>query len=164
MKIMKTMKVICLLLFSVAAATGQASAQEQKYEVGSRVKVFQANDQHGRAYKLDGNTRYLLLSFDMGTGKVANAALTKKGKDYFGQKKVAYVANIHGMPGIGRFFAFRKMKKYNHRIIYGDDANLMTPFPEKKDHVTVLKLNSKQKVLRISYWEPKKEDLEKHLK
>jgi len=161
---MKTMKLLCLLLFSVAAVTGQVSAQNQKYGVGSKVKVFQANDQHGRAYKLDGNTRYLLLSFDMKTGKVANGALTKKGKNYFGQKKVAYVANIHGMPGIGRFFAFKKMKKYNHRIIYGDDANLMTPFPEKKDHVTVLKLSSKQKILGVSYWDPGKEDVEKYLK
>jgi len=161
---MKTIKLFCLFLFSVVAATGQENPQNQKYALGSQVKPFEANDQHGEAYKLDANTRYLLLSFDMSSGKVANSALTKKGKDYFGRKKIAYVANIHGMPGIGRFFAFKKMKKYEHRIIYGDDANLMTPFPETKDKVTVLKLDSKQKILGISYWDPEKEDLEKYLK
>lgn len=42
------------------------------------------------------------------------------------------------------------MKTYSHRIIYGDDAHLMDPFPEKDDHVTVLKLDEQQKVTQIS--------------
>ena len=150
------------LLFFLSLFLGTASAQQ--YQVGSTVKPFAANDQHGKAYKFDANTRILLISEDMATGKKANAALDKKGAAYFPARKAAYVANIHGMPGIGRMFAFKKMKKYSHRIIYGDDKDLMTPFPFQASKVTVLRLDSKGKILRISYWDPAKEDVEVHLK
>ena len=150
-----------ILLF-VTLFVGSASAQQ--YKVGSKVKPFAANDQHGKAYKFDSKTRFLLLSLDMSTGKKANKILHAKGAAYFPKKKAAYVANIHGMPGIGRMFAFRKMKKYAHRIIYGDDKDLMTPFPTQKDKVTVLKLDSKGKILKVSYWDPKKNDVEAYLK
>ena len=139
-------------------------AYGQKYHSGSVVKSFQASDQHGEAYQLDSKTRYLLISFDMGTGKKANVKLDQKGKEFFKEKQIAFVANIHGMPGIGRLFAFKKMKTYSHRIIYGDDAHLMDPFPEKDDHVTVLKLDKQQKVTQISYWDPAKEEVDQHLK
>ena len=150
-----------ILLF-VTLFVGVANAQQ--YKVGSKVKPFAANDQHGKAYKFDSKTRFLLLSLDMSTGKKANKILHAKGAAYFPKKKAAYVANIHGMPGIGRMFAFRKMKKYAHRIIYGDDKDLMTPFPTQKDKVTVLKLDSKGKILKVSYWDPKKNDVEAYLK
>ncbi|YCM47055.1 hypothetical protein V2O64_24745 (plasmid) [Verrucomicrobiaceae bacterium 227] len=149
-----------VLLFSLLIATAAADP----YVVGSTVKPFKANDQHGRAYTFDSKTRFLLLSEDMKTGKKANAALHKKGKDYFGKKKAAYVANIHGMPGIGRMFAFKKMKEYDHRIIYGDDEGLMKPFPFKEGLVTVLALDSKGKILRISYWSPTQQDVGLHLR
>ncbi len=68
------------------------------------------------------------------------------------------------MPAIGRFFAFKKMKKYNHRIIYGDDQALMKLFPKHPKHVTVLRLDGTGKVTRLSYWNPAKEDVETHLK
>jgi len=100
----------------------------------------------------------------MGTGKKANVKLDQKGKEFFKEKQIAFVANIHGMPGIWRLFAFKKMKTYSHRIIYGDDAHLMDPFPEKDDHVTVLKLDEQQKVTQISYWDPAKEEVDQHLK
>ena len=65
----------------------------------------------------------------METGKKANAALSALGKDYLPAKNAVYLANIHGMPGIGRMFALPKMKKYSHRIILGDDAALIARFP-----------------------------------
>lgn len=157
---MKILKHPLVWLFSLMVA----SASADPYVVGSKVKAFKANDQHGKAYTFDSKTRFLLLSDDMKTGKKANGALTLKGKDYFGKKKAAYLANIHGMPGIGRLFAFKKMKKYAHRIIYGDDKDLMKPFPIKKGFVTVLAVDSKGKILRISYWDPEKQDVELHLK
>jgi hypothetical protein len=134
------------------------------YGLGSKVKSFTAKDQHGKDYTLGGKTQYLLLSDDMATGKITNAALTKKGAEYLPKKKAVYVANIFGMPAIGRMFAFKKMKTYQHRIIYGDDKDLMTPFPKHPAHVTVLKLDPDGKITRISYWNPATEDVEKHLK
>ncbi len=157
---MKIFKIASALLVTFLMATASAAP----YALGSKVKPFTANDQHGKEFTLDSKTTYLLLSDDMATGKITNAALDKKGKDYLPKKKAIYVANIHGMPAIGRMFAFRKMKKYSHRIVYGDEKDLMTPFPKHPSHVTVLKLDSAGKVTRISYWDPATQDVATHLK
>ena len=124
------------------------------YKVGSKITAFQAKDQHGAAYEFKAaETKFLLVSFDMETGKKANAALTAEGAQFLPGKKAIYVANIHGMPGIGRMFALPKMKKYAHRIILGDDENLLKPYPQQAGKVTVLKLN-RGVVSAVSYWDP----------
>lgn len=134
------------------------------YAVGSKVEAFTAKDQHEQAFTLNpAETQFLLVSHDMETGKKANAALTALGKNYLGAKKAVYLANIHGMPGIGRMFALPKMKKYAHRIILGDDAALIARFPGQKDKVTVLKLAGGD-VTSMSYWTPGAEALDDILK
>ena len=85
--------------------------------------AFQAKDQHEQAFTLRSvETRFLLVSHDMETGKRANAVLTTVGPDNLTKQKVVFLANIHGMPAVSRMFALPKMKKYSHRIILGDDA------------------------------------------
>jgi len=134
------------------------------YNVGSKVGPFSANDQHGAAFTLDTKaTHYMLISFDMETGKKANGVLNGLGKDYLPGKKAVYVANIFGMPGIGRMFALPKMKKYAHRIILADDANLLAPFPQQPSKVTVLKFTD-GKVGKIAYWDPASEGVDGYLK
>ena len=56
-----------------------------------------------------------------------------------------------------------KMRKYVHRIILGDDANLIAKFPEQKGKVTVLKLSGGN-VSSESYWDPATEKLDDKLK
>ncbi|MBB5352548.1 hypothetical protein HNR46_002794 [Haloferula luteola] len=127
------------------------------YKAGETIEVFSAKDQHQKAYTLEPkNTRYLLVSHDMETGKAANKVLDGLGADYLPGKKAIYMANIHGMPGIGRMFALPKMRKYAHRIILGDDAELIAHFPQQAGKVTVLKLSGK-KIVSIQYWDPAKE-------
>lgn len=134
------------------------------YEKGQQVAPFTAKDQHEQAFTFKpAETRYLLVSHDMETGKKANAALTALGKDYLGSKKAIYMANIFGMPGIGRMFAMPKMKKYNHRIILADDAALIARFPAQANKVTVLTLSG-GKVQSVTYWTPGAEGVENYLK
>ncbi|WP_193214907.1 hypothetical protein [Luteolibacter marinus] len=154
------------IIFRVVLALflGTFAAQADPYAKGSTVKAFSAKDQHEQAYTFDAkNTRYLLVSHDMDTGKKANGALSVLGKDHLPGKKAVYIANIHGMPGIGRMFALPKMKKYNHRIILGDDAELIANFPEQKGKVTVLGLSS-GKVTSVQYWDPATEGVNNFLK
>jgi hypothetical protein len=154
MKLLKTI-LNSVLLLAISASMALADV----YEKGSKVAAFQANDQHGNAYAFDAAaTRYLLVSFDMETGKKANAALSAQGAEFLGTKKAVYVANIFGMPGIGRMFAMPKMRKYPHRIILGDDANLLTPYPQQAGKVTVLTL-SRGVVQKVSYWDPAAENV-----
>jgi hypothetical protein len=146
------------------AALSMGLSLAAPYEAGSQVQPFSAKDQHENPFTLKpADTKFLLVSHDMETGKKANAALNALGKDYLGSKNAVYVANIHGMPGIGRMFAMPKMKKYVHRIILGDDAALIAKFPEQKDKVTVLKLDG-GKVNSITYWTPGAEALDTALK
>jgi len=140
------------------------SAIAQPYESGQTVQSFTAADQHGTPFTFQpADTRFLLISQDMAAGKKANAALSALGKDHLPGKKAIYVANIHGMPGIGRFFAIPKMKKYAHRIILADDAGLIEKFPQQESKVTVLKLAS-GRIQSIAYWNPESEPVDNFLK
>lgn len=152
------------LTLAATAALSISSALAAPYEAGSQVQPFNATDQHEKPFTLKpAETKFLLVSHDMETGKKANAALTALGKEYLGSKNAVYLANIHGMPGIGRMFAMPKMRKYAHRIILGDDADLIARFPGQKDRVTVLKLEN-GKVAAIAYWAPGDEALDTVLK
>ncbi len=151
------------LALSVAVLTvGIASAAP--YAVGSQIESFTAKTQHEKDFTLKpSETRFLLVSHDMETGKKANAVLTTVGPQNLSNKKAVYLANIHGMPGVGRMFAMPKMRKYSHTIILGDDAALIAKFPEQKDKVTVLKI-ADGKVSSVQYWSPGAEPLDSFLK
>lgn len=134
------------------------------YEKGQAVESFSTKDQHEQEFVFKpAETRYLLVTHDMDTGKKANAALDALGKDYLGSKKAVYMANIHGMPGVGRMFAMPKMRKYSHRIILADDEALIARFPAQDGKVTVLTLAG-GKVKSVSYWTPGSEEVGTYLK
>ncbi|MEO5716661.1 MAG: hypothetical protein ABIT37_24495 [Luteolibacter sp.] len=147
---------VCLL--------GVTSAFSAPYEKGQRVESFQAKDQFDNAFTFKPKeTSFLLVTTDMETGKKANGALTALGKDFLVNKKAVYLANINGMPAIGRMFAIPKMKKYTHRIILGDDAALIARFPEQAGKVSVLALTD-GKVDSVKYWTPGAEGVDTYLK
>jgi hypothetical protein len=153
-------------LITTAIITGLAicTAHAAPYATGSKVEAFSAKTQHDKEFTFKpADTQFLLVTHDMETGKKANAILTTVGPDNLTNKKVVYLANIHGMPGVGRMFALPKMRKYSHTIILGDDAGLIAKFPEEKNKVTVLKL-SDGKVTSVRYWDPGAEDVDGFLK
>ncbi len=147
---------VCLL--------GVTAAFSAPYEKGQRVESFQAKDQFDNAFTFKPTeSKFLLVSMDMETGKKANASLTALGKEFLPSKKAVYMANIFGMPGIGRMFAMPKMKKYSHTIILADDAALIAHFPQQTGKVTVIAL-ADGKVESVKYWTPGAEGVEGFLK
>jgi len=150
----------CSLLLTALLLGGSATARAAEvYAVGSTVAGFTAKDQHEKAFTFAPGPKFLMVSFDMSTGKKANAKLDQLGNLFLDEKKAAYVANIYGMPGIGRTFALPKMRKYKHRIILGDAAGLLDAFPKQEDRVTVLQLDPAAKITSIRFWNPEKEAL-----
>ena len=150
-----------LALFALFAAV---PCLADPYAAGGKVEAFSAEDQHGKAFTLEpAKTRFLLVSHDMETGKAANGTLDPLGAEFLPGKHAVYLANIHGMPGIGRMFALPKMRKYAHRIILGDDADLIAKFPAETGKVTVLELAG-GRVVAIRYWDPGTEGVEAYLK
>jgi hypothetical protein len=55
------------------------------------------------------------------------------------------------------------MKKYAHRIVLGDEENLLAPFPQEAGKVTVLKLNNGM-VSAVGYWDPATQGIDQVLK
>lgn len=148
----------------ISALLGLAPVLAAPYAAGDRVEAFSAADQHKQDFTLEpAKTRFLLVSHDMETGKAANAALDALGAEFLPGRKAIYLSNIHGMPGIGRVFALPKMRKYRHRIILGDDADLIARFPAEAGKVTVLVLKN-GKVAEVRYWDPATENVADVLK
>ena len=158
----RILRLSATVLASAALSLGIAHAAP--YAEGSKVEAFTAKTQHEKEFILKpAEIRFLLVSHDMETGKKANAVLTTVGQQNLADKKVVYLANIHGMPGIGRMFALPKMRRYAHTIILGDSEVLIARFPEQKEKVTVLKLDD-GKVTSIQYWSPGVDPLDNVLK
>lgn len=157
--------IVTLVVSLLLPATLHAEdAAPKVYKVGDKVEAFQSKDKFDNQYTFQAGTNFLLVSFDMSTGKKANKSLAEKGAEYLGKNKAVYMANIHGMPGIGRAFAIPKMKKYPHPIILADDENLIAKFPSQEGKVTVLKLNTAGKIQKVSYWDPATEKVDDYLK
>lgn len=153
-----------IAIAAVTTALALVPANADPYANGSKVESFSAKTQHDKEFTFKpAETRFLLVTHDMETGKKANAVLTTVGPENLSNKKVVYLANIYGMPGVGRMFALPKMRKYSHTIILGDDAELIAKFPQEQNKVTVLKLSG-GKVTSVKYWDPGAEGVDNFLK
>jgi len=148
-----------LLLLS-ALAMGPSGSAVEPYHVGSQVAEFTARNQRGQDFTFQPGIRYLLISFDMATGKQANAKLSPLGKDFLPQHEAVYIANIFGMPSIGRVFALPKMRSYNHRIVLADAQGLLDAFPKQEGRVSVIALDPKGRISDVRYWNPGTEPAE----
>lgn len=125
-------------------------------KVGDTMPALSGEDQHEQPLSIDSSTRYVLVSYDMGPGKQANAYLDEKGADYLPSNNAVYVANIHGMPSIiANTFALPKMRKYAHRILVMNEDGLFDDWPQEKGKVSVFALDAEGKVTSISQWSPK---------
>jgi len=144
------------VLFSAALAFA-ANAAELK--AGDSVPAFSAKDQFGKDFKFEAGLRFLVLGFDMDATKQANLKLADLGSGWLEKHQAAYLLDVHTMPGIARFFAFPKMRKYPQRIILGDDGGLLALFPRQPERITVLVLTPQGKIQEIRYWNPATEAL-----
>lgn len=147
-----------LFIFAAATLVGASPAPASELLAeGDTVPVIEAFDQHEKPFALGDDAAWLLVSFDMGTGKAANRYFEDKGATYLDEKRAVFVANIYGMPGVGRMFALPKMRKYPHRIILADAEGLLDPFPTQDGRVTVIKLAPGRVIEAIRFWDPKKD-------
>jgi hypothetical protein len=68
--------------------------------------------------------------------------------------QAVYVMDIHAMPGVARFFALPKMRKYPQRIVLVETAGTLAWVPTQPGRVTVLELTPAGRIQKISYWNP----------
>ena len=147
--------ITCLLFLPALALAAESAA----YRVGDAFEAFTTKDQHEQTVTVapaDG-TRHVIVSFTMGSGKDANRFFEKQGATFLPEHQAVFLANIHGMPAIGRMFALPKMKKYPHRILLGDDAHLLDRYPMQADKLTVLDLDAAGRITSIRFLDAEKD-------
>ena len=146
------MKLLRLLLLFLPLSLAAAS-----YQPGDKFEAFTTKDQHDKPFTYEGGARLVIVSFEMGSGKAANAFFEKQPASFLDAQHTVFIANIHGMPGIGRAFALPKMRKYPHRILLADAEGFLARYPEQEDKLTVLTLDEKGAITGIRFVDPKKE-------
>ena len=143
--------------FTAVLLTHVASAAP--LSVGDSFPVLDGmQDQHEAAYPMPEGTRHVAVAFSMGAGKAANRYSSEQGAAYLPAEEAVFIANIYGMPGIGRLFAMPKMKKYPHRIMIADEEGLLDDFPQEDGRVTIFDLDAAGKITAIRYWGSKSEE------
>jgi hypothetical protein len=70
------MRFIAVLLLLAAALAAQP------YRPGDRFDAFSTKDQHDRAYSFEGGVRRVIVAFEMGSGKAANAFFETQPADF----------------------------------------------------------------------------------
>ena len=156
-------KLPVLALVTTVALLSISALGAELLEKGAPFPTLSAKDQHDKEYQFKPGTKAVLISFDMAAGKKANKYLANLGTEFLSENSVVYVSNIHGMPGIGRFFALPKMRKYPHRIVLADAEHLLDPFPQKQNHVTIILLDESAVVQSIAFWNPETDSLQDYL-
>ena len=152
---MRILSARLFLLLALFISVPVAHAAE-KYKKSDVLAPFTTKDQHDISYTLEPGIKLVVVSFEMGSGKAANAFFEKQPADFLTQNQAVFIANIYGMPGIGRMFALPKMKKYPHRILLADAEDFLARYPEKEDMLTVLRLDDKGVVQSVDFVDPKK--------
>jgi hypothetical protein len=137
-----------------------ASAWAGELAVGDAVPGFSAKDQFGKEFKFEAGLRFLLLGFDMGTGKLANYKLAELGAGGLEKQGAVYVLDVHTMPAVAKFFALPKMQKYPHRIVLAETESLLAAFPHQPEKITILALTPAGKIRAVRYWNPATDALE----
>jgi hypothetical protein len=147
---------LCFLVATFWLGTSAWAAD--LYKVGSRFDGLSTKDQHGLNYTFKaGETRLILVSFDMTTGKKANTWLAKQPASFLSSHRAILINNIYGMPGVGRIFALPKMKKYPHRILLADADGFLDRFPATDNQLTVIRLDPAGVITAINRIDPAKE-------
>ncbi len=144
-------------LIFVALCSAAAHAAEI-YKIGDTLEAFETKDAKEGAFAYaPGKLACLIVSYEMSPGKAVNGYLAQKPSDYLETHGAAFMANIHGMPAIGRFFALPKMKRYPHRILLADSDTLLERHPVKDGRVTVFSFDAKGVITAIRQLDPEKE-------
>lgn len=145
-----------LAAFALLALSAVCAHAADLYKSGDALVPFTVKDQHEREFTFAPGPAVVIVSFSMGVGKDANAYFAAQPADFLDRQKTLFIANIHGMPSIGRFFALPKMKKYPHRILLGDDEHLLDRFPVQEGKLTVLRLDPSAKITAIEFVDAEK--------
>lgn len=121
---------------------------------GDLVPTVTAKDQFGQDFLLATNVQFLLVAAEMASAKTANQKLAEQGPGFLERHHAAYLMDIHTMPGVARFFAFPKLRRYPQRIVLVDSAPALAAVPKRSECLTVFSVTPAGRILKIAFWNP----------
>ncbi|MHA6495333.1 FAD/FMN-containing dehydrogenase [Pseudomonas borbori] len=93
------------------------------------------NDQFDRPYRLDANTRVLLVARSMGSAKLVNATLEDQAKGYLEARDAVFIADIERMPAVAKLFFLPAMRDASYRILLDREGQVAARYGSERDAV-----------------------------
>ena len=132
---------LCALALSVPWAAQAAPLTE-----GSTLPALSLLDQHDKPAPISASTRWLVFAFEKPVSDMVTAVLAAEPAGVVDRLRLAYVADISGMPAlVTRLFALPKLRELPFPIALVRDAAQVTQvadLPRVPGNATVLRLDN----------------------
>lgn len=119
---------------------------------------FHFEDAFEKTVLVPKDTKIILVTFDQKGNTIASEYLNKQSKNFYLEKNLVYIGDIHKMPSLVTYmFARPKMQKYNFTIYLFNESGLDKVIPYRKGKITILEFDEQSNLVNIHF----EENLEK---
>ena len=128
-----------------------ALAGAEPYGVGTTLRPFALEDQHGDRIDVGEAVRILVVSRDMDAGDVVKTALGEADQAFLDRRGALYVADISRMPAmVSRLIAVPRMRKRPYRVLLDREGDVTRDLPSVEKKPTVLFLD-RLRIVRVMH-------------
>lgn len=127
------------ILFLIVSTTSCSTTQVKLVSVGEVLDVTALENQHGKLFENPSSLELLLYVNGMTAKDVARASIEKIDLQCLTEGRVAYVADISGMPHIiSHLIAVPRMRDYPYPIWLDYDGSSTEQLPVEEGNVSVI--------------------------
>ena len=137
--------------FLIVMITSCSTTQVKLISVGETLDVTQLENQHGESFENPSDLELLLFVNGMTARSVVRASIDNIDLQCLVEERVAYVADISGMPSIiSNFVAVPRMRDYHYPVWLDYDGEITEQLPVVEENVSVIDIDQ-GKVTNITY-------------
>ncbi len=109
--------------------------------VGQPLPTLALKDQHDQPWALQADTRLVLFASGRKASNLVQAVLEKEPKEFLGQHRAAYLADMSKMPRFAtRMFALPSLREMPFRVGVSLQEATLVAWPRQPDSVTLITL------------------------
>jgi hypothetical protein len=129
-----------LLVLTIALFAGAAWADP--YTVGSTLRPFALEDQHGTRAEVGEGTQLILITRDVDGGDLVKSALENVPQAVLDGRHAVYIADTSDMSAVvARLMAIPKLRQRPYRILLDRNGSATRDFPFAKGTVSLIALD-----------------------
>lgn len=137
-------KLLCLMGLALSLALPAAASP---VAVGQPLPTLTLQDQHGQDWRIQPDTRLVLLAAGRTASNTVLTVLGGQPKGFLASQRTVYLADMSRMPGfITRTFALPALREQPFVVGVSMQDNVLSGWPTQPDSVTLLELE--QQVVR----------------